>query len=218
MPVLRMFPLNSVIFPGQHVPLHVFEPRYRQLVRDVLDDDGEFGIALIREGAEVGGGAVPAAVGCAVRIVDADELPDGRWEVVCEGTRRFRVVESLGEDPYLRCEVTFLEEPDDARDEATVQAARELHEAYIEHLRLNLGLQDAWQRRFPLPSDPAALADLVGGRVDVPPAVKQGVLEASEVAQRIEMLVKLLRVENAQLEQRVASHRRSRYGGLGVLN
>ena len=218
MPVLPMFPLNSVVVPGQHVPLHVFEPRYRELIRDVLDGDGEFGIALIREGPEVGGGAVPMEVGCAVRIVDADELPDGRWEVVCEGTRRFRVVEALGEDPYLRCEVSFPDPPEDAEETATVAAAEKLRATYTEHLRLDLAMHDAWQSRFHLPATSSALADLVAGRIDVPPSVKQGVLEATTVAQQIEILTKVLEVENAQLKMRLAAHQRTRYSGLGILN
>jgi Lon protease-like protein len=218
MPVLPMFPLNSVVFPGQHVPLHVFEPRYRELIRDVLDGDGEFGIALIREGPEVGGGAVPVEIGCAVRIVDADELPDGRWEVVCEGTRRFRVVESLGEDPYLRCEVTFPESPTDIEDPATIEAAEKLRTTYVDHLRLELAINDAWQKRFHLPLTSSALADLVAGRIDVPSSVKQGVLEATNVAKQIEMLIKVLEVENAQLNLRLAAHQRKRYSGLGILN
>ncbi len=218
MPVLPMFPLNSVVFPGQRVPLHVFEPRYRELIRDVLDSEGEFGIALIREGPEVGGGAVPVDVGCAVRIVDADELPDGRWEVVCEGTRRFRVVEALGENPYLRCEVTFPEAPADAQEAATREAAEKLRAIYVDHLQLELAMQDAWQNHFPLPATAAALADLVAGRLEVPPSVKQGVLEATEVARQIEMLIKVLEVDNAQLKMRLAAHRRKRYGGLGILN
>jgi len=213
-----MFPLHSVVFPGQRIPLHIFEPRYRELVREVLDEDAEFGIALIKEGRDVGGGATPAAVGCAVRIVEAEELPDGRWEILCEGTRRFRVLESLGESPYLRCRVEFPQEPEDADDEATREAAEELREAYCTHLELMLGLVDSWQRRFPLPETASELADLVAGRVDAPLAVKQEILETPSVATRVEMLTKVLQVENGQLTQRLAEHERQRRAGLGVLN
>lgn len=218
MPVLRMFPLNTVVFPGQDVPLHIFEPRYQQLVREVLDEDAEFGIALIREGRAEGGGAVPVDVGCAVHIVEAEELPGGRWEIACEGTRRFRIRESLGEDPFLRCDVEFLEDPADSDSEATVAAMAEVRTAYSQHLQLTLGLVDSWQRAFPLPPDPAQLGDLVAGRMEIPAAVKQEILEAPEIARRLEMLIKVLEVENAQLVSRLEAHRRVRYAGLGILN
>lgn len=218
MPILRLFPLNTVVFPGQRIPLHIFEPRYLELVREVLDEDTEFGIALIKQGREAGGGATPVDVGCAVRIVDADETEDGRWDIVCEGTRRFRITENLGEDPYLRCEVEFLGAPEDAKSEATREAARTLAEVYGDHLRLILSLQDCWQREFPMPRSSAALADLVAGRLEIPQAIKQELLESPDVARRLEMLVKVLEVENGQLKRRLASHQRKRVAGLGVLN
>ena len=89
--VIPVFPLNTVVFPGQHLPLHIFEPRYRQLVQDVLGEDREFGIALIAQGREVGGGAEPVAVGCAVRITEVQELPDGRYNIVLGGITKFRI-------------------------------------------------------------------------------------------------------------------------------
>ncbi len=218
MPILRLFPLNTVVFPGQRIPLHIFEPRYRQLVREVLDEDAEFGIALIKQGREAGGGATPVDVGCAVRIVDAYETEDGRWDIVCEGIRRFRITENLGEDPFLRCEVEFLGPPEDAQDEPAQEAARELAEIYGEHLRLILSLQDCWQRDFPVPRSSIALADLVAARLEIPQSVKQELLESPQVARRLEMLVEVLAVENGQLKRRLAGHQRKRVAGLGVLN
>ncbi len=218
MSILRMFPLNTVVFPGQRIPLHIFEPRYRDLVREVLEENAEFGIALIKQGREAGGGATPVEVGCAVRIIDANETEDGRWDIVCEGTRRFRIAENLGEDPYLRCEVEFLSAPEDARNDATREAARTLADFYADHQRLILSLQDCWQREFPVPRSSTVLADLVAGRLEIPLGVKQELLESPEVLQRLEMLVKVLEVENGQLKRRLASHLRKHVGGFGVLN
>jgi Lon protease-like protein len=94
-----MFPLGTVLLPNAHLPLHIFEPRYRALIRDVLAGDGEFGVVLIERGHEVGGGDARFAVGTVARVVQSAELPDGRWLVDAVGTERFRVTEWLPEDP-----------------------------------------------------------------------------------------------------------------------
>src|SRR5207245_2365688 len=76
---LPMFPLGTVLLPHAHLPLHIFEPRYRALVKDVLAGDGEFGVVLIERGQEVGGGDVRFDIGTVARIVQSAELPRGRW-------------------------------------------------------------------------------------------------------------------------------------------
>src|SRR5829696_5584015 len=100
-----MFPLGTVLLPGAYLPLHVFEPRYRALVRDCLEGDGEFGVALIERGQEVGGGDSRFDVACVARIVEAGEMPDGRWALGTVGVRRARVEAWLPDDPYPRAEV-----------------------------------------------------------------------------------------------------------------
>lgn len=112
MPVLPMFPLGSVLMPSVFLPLHLFEPRYRQLIRDCLDGDREFGVVLIERGSEVGGGDVRADVGTVARVLEAHELDDGRWAVGAVGTRRFRVLRWLEDDPYPRADVEDWDDPD----------------------------------------------------------------------------------------------------------
>lgn len=100
-----MFPLGSVLLPSMLLPLHVFEPRYRQMVHDVLDGDGTFAVTMIERGSEVGGGDVRASVGCVARTVEAEEQPDGRWVVVAVGTERVVVDRWLPDAPYPRAEI-----------------------------------------------------------------------------------------------------------------
>jgi Lon protease-like protein len=95
-----MFPLGMVLVPSLSLPLHVFEPRYRALVRDCLAGGGELGIVLIERGSEVGGDDVRTDVGTVARIVEAVELPDGRFALGTVGTRRIRVETWLPDDPY----------------------------------------------------------------------------------------------------------------------
>lgn len=115
-----MFPLGAVLFPHMVLPLHVFEPRYRALLDDVLEDGGEFGVVLISRGHEVGGGDVRTDVGTVARILRAEPLDEDRWFVIAVGTRRFRVEGWLPDAPYPRAEVVDLDDdPFDERGDAT---------------------------------------------------------------------------------------------------
>ena len=115
-----MFPLSAVLFPGAPLALHVFEPRYRELVHHCLDGDGQFGVVLIARGSEVGGGDERFGVGTMARITAASPFDDGRWALRAEGTTRFAVDRWLPDAPYPVAEVTGL--ADDA-DDADVDRA-----------------------------------------------------------------------------------------------
>jgi Lon protease-like protein len=113
-----MFPLGSVLLPSMLLPLHVFEPRYRALVDDVLSAGGssgerpaEFGVCLIERGSEVGGGDVRTDVGCMARILEGQQSDDGRWALLAVGDRRVRIVEWLADDPYPRALVEDWPDP-----------------------------------------------------------------------------------------------------------
>jgi Lon protease-like protein len=105
-----MFPLGAAVVPHQALPLHVFEPRYRALVRDCLAVDSTFGVVLIERGHEVGGGDTRFDIGCVVAIEQAEETEDGRWGLLCRGRRRLRVLEWLEDDPYPRAEIEVLDD------------------------------------------------------------------------------------------------------------
>jgi uncharacterized protein len=129
-----MFPLGLVLVPHLVVPLHIFEPRYRVLMFDCTHGEAqtEFGIVLIERGSEVGGYDQRFGVGTVARIVEAAELPDGRWVLNVVGTRRIRVAEWLPDDPYplalvddLR-DLPWSDEAEPARQEAEQQVRRVL--------------------------------------------------------------------------------------------
>ena len=108
-----MFPLGTVLFPTVFLPLHVFEPRYRELVAACLEGDGghEFGVVLIERGSEVGGGERRFDVGCVTRIVEAVPLEDGRWALGTVGDRRIRVERWLPDRPYPCALVSDFPDP-----------------------------------------------------------------------------------------------------------
>jgi hypothetical protein len=106
-----MFPLSAVLFPQATMPLHVFEPRYRQLMHDCLEGDPRFGVVLIERGSEVGGGDQRAGLGTRGVITRAAELPDGRWVLEVRGEAVVMIEEWLPDDPYPQALVREPEPP-----------------------------------------------------------------------------------------------------------
>src|SRR5262249_19815747 len=123
--MLPLFPLGTVLFPGLVLPLHIFEDRYRRLVRDLLDGPSprRFGVVAIREGRETGvdGGSAMHEVGCTATVRRVTEHEDGRFDLVTVGTDRFRLISLDGSRPYLRGEVELIGE--DAGDESAARPA-----------------------------------------------------------------------------------------------
>jgi len=137
---LPLFPLTTVLFPEMLLPLHIFEPRYRLLVRRCMDDDRPFGVVLIRSGQEVGAPAEPHAIGTEAKIMAYSPLSDGRSYIVVRGARRFAVENTITDaEPYLVGRVRYLEERDgdDAGDRAAVAV-----EAYGQYLVAVMAVTD----------------------------------------------------------------------------
>jgi len=108
---LPLFPLNTVLCPGIALPLHVFEDRYRALVRHCVETTSPFGVVLIREGREVGNGAISfSGIGTIAEIRDAGRHEDGRFDLLVVGTRRFSIRRVLEGRPYLVADAEILDE------------------------------------------------------------------------------------------------------------
>lgn len=125
MSVMRMFPLGSVLLPGGILPLHVFEPRYRDMVRDCLRDDGEpeFGQVLISRGWETGGGDDRTTVGTVAQMLQVEAIDENRYALVAVGTRRIRVNAWLPDDPYPLADVDDWPDDDPDADGLAVNVA-----------------------------------------------------------------------------------------------
>jgi Lon protease-like protein len=140
---LPLFPLNSVLCPGIALPLHIFEDRYRALVRHCIDTSSPFGIVLIREGREVGTGAISFTdIGTIAEIRDAGKYEDGRYDLLVVGTRRFEIRRVLsGRRPYLLAEVDVLEEAvgDEAVAHRLAASATRRFVTYLELLQPRSG-------------------------------------------------------------------------------
>ena len=202
--VIALFPLGSVLLPGMPLPLHIFEPRYRQLLDDLAQapSGARFGVVALRSGTETlsanGQDATPdvADVGTLAEILEVKRKPDGTSDVLSVGSRRFRV-ESLIADgkPYLRAEVRFLDEDDGTLDDDRTGRARELIAAYDALLTQLAGRATGGE----LPTDPTQLGYQIAARLPLLPADRQSLLEIDTTAERFAGLNRMLRREIALL-------------------
>ncbi|WP_119729845.1 LON peptidase substrate-binding domain-containing protein [Thermomonospora amylolytica] len=198
---LPLFPLGTVLFPGLVLPLHLFEERYRLLMRDLLEmpEPRRFGVVAIELGHEVGEGAARrlAPVGCTADLHTVQPHPDGRFDVVTVGTARFRLKEIDRSGPYLVGDVEYLgEEAGEGAAEAAARVARLFH-AYRERL-LSAGAEA--DEPLELPDDPVRLSYLVAAAAVLDSGDKQRLLEAEDAALRLRAEQDLLEREIRLLE------------------
>lgn len=191
--VMAMFPLGSVLVPTMVLPLHVFEHRYRRLVRDCVAGPQEFGVVLIERGREVGGGDVRSDVGTVARMVRAAELPDGRFALECVGTRRIRVLRWMEDAPYPRAEVEdWPDEPGPAGVDVV-----SLREMAVQRLRRGLELQIGLGESGPDPSielsdDPETASHQLAAVAPIGPHDRQQLLAAAGTVDRLLLADSLL--------------------------
>lgn len=216
-PLLPIFPLGTVLFPGGTLPLRVFEERYKLMIGRCIDRAAPFGVVLIKAGVEVGGGAVPHGVGTTARIARVERLPQGRYNLVTVGVERFRIVETDSTEPYLQAHVEYLTRAD-AAEAATQAMAERVSAMFADHYRWTLQLGDQWTRQIALPTRPEMLADFIANRLEIEVAAKQELLEAGTVRSCLEREERLLTRANRLLYARVQAQQRQKYGGFGATN
>jgi Lon protease-like protein len=198
---LPLFPLNTVLFPGVGLPLHVFEERYRILVGELVEQTGprRFGVVAIRQGLEVGEYEEPVLheVGCVAEIRRVHRHDDGRYDVVTFGGPRFRLLGTDDARPYLRGSVEYL--PEDPGDDAPGRAAvvATAFGAYCRAVALARD-EEVAEPALPL-TDPVLTSYVVAAamRLDLPE--KQGLLALPDATARLRVETSLLRRETALL-------------------
>ncbi len=201
---IPIFPLGTVLFPGVVLPLHIFEPRYRALVRDMMAAaepvDREFGVVAIRQGWEVGTDGVSALhdVGCTAELRQVTPYGDGRFDIVSIGRRRFRLtsVDPHG-DPYVRGTVDWL--ADGPEDDGADLLARSVGDLFLTCRRLLGALDDQPDRE--LPSEPELVANLVATAAPFTLDDRQSLLDATSVTERLRRELKLLKREVTMLSR-----------------
>jgi hypothetical protein len=215
---LPLFPLGTVLVPGELLPLHVFEPRYRTLVDDLLAARAQgatpaFGVIAIRQGLEVGRDRVRAlhGIGCVAEVLEVQQEPDGSSDVLSVGRQRFRLVDLVedgegSEKPYLVGRVEWCEEPVTAVPPELVARVQQAFDRYCRGLgvlvsgSLDGGLVAHESLTGPARDDPTMLSYLVTGSMVLHLAERQRLLAAPDAGSRLRTALQLLRRELTLLE------------------
>jgi Lon protease-like protein len=196
--LLPLFPLELVLLPGTPLPLHIFEPRYKEMIRECISEEAPFGVVrAFDEGI--------AEVGCTAEIVTVTkEYPDGRMDLICEGRKRFEVIEVNRDRSFLQAEVLIVpDDPEAAAQEERVKAVQ-LH---LEILSLAGAVQDLSA------ADQNQLSFYLAGSLPLDLDFKQKLLAMRSEAQRIQAVAAYLETILPQLKR--AARARETAGGNG---
>jgi uncharacterized protein len=193
--LLPLFPLpNVVLFPNVFLPLHIFEPRYREMVADVITGDRMIGMVLLRPGWEQNYEGRPPVypIGCSGLITHVEQLSDGRYNIVLRGFERFRVVAEDHSRPYRRASLERLsEQPMDGNDRAAVRRQRAKLETMLARARESKGADP----KIPSAMGDEDLVNALAQYLDLEPLEKQALLEHHSLRTRAESLVELLEIK-----------------------
>lgn len=193
--LIPLFPLELVVLPGQVLSLHIFEERYKTMIADCRAGDLPFGICLVQEG-EV------HAVGCAVAIQEVlREYPDGQLDLVGAAQRRYRVLDTYQDQPYLSGLVEYFDDDDELVDPALAARAEERFLQLLALLGAETGLPQTWSSFH------------LAQRLDFSLEERQGLLESTSENTRLRLLVERLDQLLPALEQRRETRRRAQTNG-----
>jgi Lon protease-like protein len=193
-----LFPLQLVALPTEYVPLHIFEERFKTMITEVLDRDDEFGIVWLADDEL-------KDIGCACEVSRVlERFDDGRLNILCQGTRPFRLVERQENLPYPAGTVEFLDDKDESLDPAASERAHTSYAALVEQATDKkpdadeLGAMDAY-----------AMAATVEFGLDA----KQGLLELRSENARLKLVDRLFRAAAKRLEFMERAQERARSNG-----
>jgi Lon protease-like protein len=211
---LPLFPLSVVLFPGVPLPLHIFEPRYRQMLADVQAAESLFGLSYFDDSTADENVPAVGSVGCVAKISDTQSFPDGRANILTVGVIRYRI-ESYVErgDPYLVVKVSYFEDEIEP-SEGLEESARAVAETFTRIARAVRIIND---ERAHLPNisdtDPERLSFLVAAAMEVESDVKQELLELRSTSERLRRLRDILGRAVAGYEERARVHELAKGNG-----
>ncbi len=194
---ISLFPLPSTVFyPKTHLPLHIFEPRYRQMISEALEGEGRIGMVLLKPGWEENYHASPAIVevGCVGMIEHHIRFPDGKYDLVLRGQNRFRIVREFGGKPYRRAAIETLK---DSNDVLLGSGPSPAVTALLQQVRRYAEALPAGKKPKQIPGEESfprlgELVDNLAYALNLLAEQRQVLLEEQDVMRRTEILTALL--------------------------
>ncbi len=191
METIPLFPLNLVLFPGSHLPLRIFEPRYTDLVSECLRTDSGFGVCLINQGNEVGGGASCHETGSYAKIIDWSKLEDGLLGITIQADRRFKVQHfSERSNKLLEGDIQWLDEDEECEIEEKHHTLQLLLTRILEHYEIRYEDQS---RRI---QEANWLGYRLAELLPLEPFAKQSILEMDDCLSRLTQLQEVVNETN----------------------
>lgn len=204
MATVPLFPLNTVLFPGMQLKLHIFEERYKIMINRCIEAEEPFGVVLIKDGIEaLGPAATPHSVGCTAEINEVQHLPLGRMNIIATGKRRFRIKALSRSSPYLVGDVEFFKPVEDQPD-LILRYSKLLRPLVIRYLEILSSSKNAKFNRDQIPRHPRAVAQLASILLHTGDPHKQELLSMESLSSLLLTLVEVYRLETMLLKVRLS--------------
>jgi Lon protease-like protein len=196
-PLIPIFPLELVLFPGAPLPLHIFEPRYKEMIGECLAKDQPFGMVRAKESSL-------SAIGCSASIVNVlKKYEDGRLDIAAEGGRRFEIVQVNQERSFLQAEVTYFEDEPSMPGKSAVDTVVQLHQQLFAVLGQPVDIA----------RDTELLSFYLANELPVDLDFKQALLEMKSESERIETLTEYYRITIPKVEKTLQARQRASGNG-----
>ncbi len=197
MPLIPLFPLELVLFPGAPLPLHIFEPRYKEMITECLLKDQPFGMVRVKDSSL-------AAIGCSASILNVlKKYEDGRLDIAAEGMRRFEITQVNQERTFLQAEVAYFEDEPSLPGQSAVDAVVQLHEQLFAVLGQPVSVEH----------DDEMLSFQLANELPVDLDFKQALLEMKSEAERIEILSEYYKATIPKVEKTLLARQRASGNG-----
>jgi len=196
-PLIPLFPLEIVLFPGAPLPLHIFEPRYKEMVAECLEKDLPFGMVRVKDSSL-------SVIGCSASILNViKKYEDGRLDIAAEGMRRFEIKEVNQERSFLQADVTYFEDEPSLPVESDLDTVVQLHEQLFAVLGQSVDIA----------RDTDLLSFQLANELPVDLDFKQALLEMKSEVERIETLIEYYRATIPKVEKTLIARQRASGNG-----
>ncbi len=201
---LSLFPLNTVLFPGMQLKLHIFEERYKIMINQCIEDQKPFGVVLIENGEEaLGPLATPHLVGCTAQITQVQKLPYERMNIVAIGQQRFNINTITQTNPFLVGDVNYFTPTMDENSKIN-QYARLLRPLIIEYLDILSNIEEINFDRDQIPHSPTSVAQVASILLQTETKTKQQLLAIDKMSVLMRELVEIYNLETMLLNVRIS--------------